>query len=261
MSREELIYMSKVCEETEQFNEMLDYIRKILKMGNPVSIEERNLLSIAFKNSVGNRRSALRCLQNIEKKENDNAENENENENLKLIELAKKKIEDELDLLCDEIINEIDNNFLPSIKKKEDEEKSKEEILSEVFFLKMKGDYCRYKSEYLKDKKKEDASNLALKSYDLAIKISEDEKKGLKTTHPIRLGLALNFSVFYYEVKKNTKKACEIAKKSFDNAIADVEDIEDIYYKDSTTIMQLIRDNLTFWNSEINEEEEEDKED
>jgi 14-3-3 protein epsilon len=74
---------------------------------------------------------------------------------------------------------------------------------------------------------------------------------GLKSTHPIRLGLSLNFSVFYYEVKNNPAKACELAKSAFDDAIADIDSIDEDQYKDATTIMQLIRDNLTLWTSEL----------
>ena len=69
----------------------------------------------------------------------------------------------------------------------------------------------------------------------------------------MRLGLDLNFSVFYYEIKKDAKKACEIAKKSFDNAIYEIENIKDDHYKDATTIMQLMRDNLNLWSAEIEE--------
>jgi hypothetical protein len=73
----------------------------------------------------------------------------------------------------------------------------------------------------------------------------------LKTTHPIRLGLALNFSVFHYEVMNDPTKACNLAKTAFDDAITDIEHIEEDQYKDATTIMQLIRDNLTLWTSEL----------
>ena len=75
----------------------------------------------------------------------------------------------------------------------------------------------------------------------------------MKTTHPIRLGLALNYSVFYYEVKNDPSVACQLAKKAFDDAIADIDQIEEEQYKDATTIMQLIRDNLTLWTSELEE--------
>jgi hypothetical protein len=77
--------------------------------------------------------------------------------------------------------------------------------------------------------------------------------KNLKTTHPIRLGLALNYSVFHYEVKNDPSKACQLAKQAFDDAIADIDQIEEEQYKDATTIMQLIRDNLTLWTSELEE--------
>jgi len=75
----------------------------------------------------------------------------------------------------------------------------------------------------------------------------------LVTTDPVRLGLDLNFSVFYYEILKDAKKACEIAKAAFDGAIYDIENISDENYKDATTIMQLIRDNLTLWTAELDE--------
>ena len=83
-------------------------------------------------------------------------------------------------------------------------------------------------------------------------------------THPIRLGLALNHSVFYYEIRNKPEKACELAKKvskceynkltlycvqAFDDAIAELDQLKEDSYKDSTLIMQLLRDNLTVSNA------------
>mmetsp|Transcript_101132 Transcript_101132/g.123830 ORF Transcript_101132/g.123830 Transcript_101132/m.123830 type:complete len:130 (+) Transcript_101132:876-1265(+) len=76
------------------------------------------------------------------------------------------------------------------------------------------------------------------------------QKKTLAETHPTRLGLALNFSVCYYEILKKPQQAVELAKKAFDAAIAKLDDLNDQNYKDSTLIMQLLRDNLTLWTSE-----------
>jgi 14-3-3 protein epsilon len=84
-------------------------------------------------------------------------------------------------------------------------------------------------------------------------KTQELAKEQLDTTDPVRLGLDLNFSVFYYEIMKDPKMACDIAKRSFDDAIYDIENIADKNYKDSTTIMQLMRDNLNLWSSELEE--------
>jgi hypothetical protein len=82
----------------------------------------------------------------------------------------------------------------------------------------------------------------------------------LKSTHPIRLGLALNYSVFYYEILNSPEKACDLAKKAFDNAIAELDGLEEDEYRDSATIMQLLRDNLTLWTSDIADTAKEDGE-
>ena len=117
----------------------------------------------------------------------------------------------------------------------------------------MKGDYYRYISEYTTGDDNKRAGDNAHAAYKAATEVADTE---LKTTHPIRLGLALNYSVFYYEVRNDPGTACQLAKKAFDDAIADIDQIEEDQYKDATTIMQLIRDNLTLWTSELEEGDE-----
>jgi len=118
----------------------------------------------------------------------------------------------------------------------------------------MKGDYLRYIAEFAVGDQHKKVSDGSLEAYSQATQIATSD---LKTTNPIRLGLALNFSVFYYEVMNDPTKACSLAKQAFDDAIADIEHIEEEQYKDSTTIMQLIRDNLTLWTSELEDEGQE----
>ena len=79
---------------------------------------------------------------------------------------------------------------------------------------------------------------------------TEQATKGLAPTHPIRLGLALNFSVFYYEILEKRQSACQLAKQAFDDAIAELDYLSEESYRDSTLIMQLLRDNLTLWTQE-----------
>merc|ERR1711912_160707 len=105
-------------------------------------------------------------------------------------------------------------------------------------------------AEYAQATDHDEAKKEALEAYNSATEVAGNN---LKTTHPIRLGLALNSSVFHYEVMNDPTKACQLAKSAFDEAIADIEQLDDDVYKDATTIMQLIRDNLTLWTSELEE--------
>lgn len=73
---------------------------------------------------------------------------------------------------------------------------------------------------------------------------------GLPATHPIRLGLVLNFSVFFYEILGERNKAVLLAREAFDEAISQISSLPEERYKDTTLIMQLLRDNLAVWTSE-----------
>ena len=124
---------------------------------------------------------------------------------------------------------------------------------TEVFYKKMAADYYRYKSEFSpKQENKSQCETYYKQAYDIA-------KKTLAETHPTRLGLALNFSVCYYEILKKPQQAVELAKKAFDAAIAKLDDLNDQNYKDSTLIMQLLRDNLTLWSSNDDADDDADQ--
>merc|ERR1711959_561297 len=118
---------------------------------------------------------------------------------------------------------------------------------SKVFCQKMKADYYRYIAEFSNGDKKSQAANNAKLAYEEAQKVAE---KDLAVTHPIRLGLALNFSVFQYEVLSQPDEACKMARTAFEDAIAELDNVAEDSYKDSTLIMQLLRDNLTLWTSD-----------
>uniref|UniRef100_A0A2K6TNB4 14-3-3 domain-containing protein n=1 Tax=Saimiri boliviensis boliviensis TaxID=39432 RepID=A0A2K6TNB4_SAIBB len=94
----------------------------------------------------------------------------------------------------------------------------------------MKGDYFQYLAE------------VACETFDICRKDA--------TPHPICLGLALNFSVFYYETLNNPELAYRLAMTAFDEAIVELDILNEDAYKDSTLIMQLLRDNLTLWTSD-----------
>jgi len=115
-----------------------------------------------------------------------------------------------------------------------------------VFYLKMCGDYKRYLAEMMPDNDGA-LKKAAIGYYEDAFKTAE---MILQATHPTRLGLSLNMSVCYYEISVDKDKACELAKSAFDLAIQQLDGLSDDNYKDSTLIMQLLRDNLTIWQND-----------
>ena len=152
----------------------------------------------------------------------------------------KRRIEEELYRNCDEIIALIRSDVLT--KASDDE--------SRAFFLKMIGDYCRYVAESAKDDRLARTKTDALGAYDEACKIAE---KSLNACNSIRLGLALNFSVFHYEVMTDVKKACELGDKALQDALDKLDDCDEETFRDAQSIIELLRENLSLWKEEDNE--------
>lgn len=233
-SRDDDVYQAKLAEQAERYEEMVESMKKVAKMDQELTVEERNLLSVAYKNLIGARRASWRIITNIESKE----ENKSENSKMAMIKKYRSQVEKELRDICQDILDLLDKNLLPNAASGE----------SKVFYLKMKGDYHRYKAEFATQEDRKEAAENSLVAYTKANDIAQSE---LPPTHPIRLGLALNFSVFYYEILNTPDRACRLAKQAFDDAIAELDTLNEDTYKDSTLIMQLLRDNLTLWTTDM----------
>ncbi|GIQ86689.1 14-3-3 protein, partial [Kipferlia bialata] len=228
-TREDYVYMAKLNENAERYDEMVDNIKAIAKLGGELSVEERNLLSVAYKNVSGTRRAAWRIVSSIEHKE----QNKGHERRVEIIREYRAAIEKELKDICrvPDILDLLQSTFVPASQSEE----------ANVFYYKMQGDYYRYLAEFSSGDERTEASENALIAYNTAVSLAE---KQLAPTNPIRLGLALNFSVFYFEILNNPDKACLLAKTAFDAAIPELDQLSEASYKDSTLIMQLLRDNL-----------------
>ncbi|KAK2525525.1 Ywhag [Columba livia] len=208
---------------------------KVTELNEPLSNEERNLLSVAYKNVVGARRSSWRVISSIEQK----TSADGNEKKIEMVRAYREKIEKELEAVCQDVLSLLDNYLIKNC--------SETQYESKVFYLKMKGDYYRYLAEVATGEKRATVVESSEKAYSEAHEIS---KEHMQPTHPIRLGLALNYSVFYYEIQNAPEQACHLAKTAFDDAIAELDTLNEDSYKDSTLIMQLLRDNLTLWTSD-----------
>jgi len=237
------VYLARTAEASERFEDMCKFMSKLVSMVVPhqgdLNIEERNLLSVAYKNVVGSRRASWRTLQVEDNRSGEPA--------YKLLAAQfRTRVEDELETICKEVLALLESRLLQVGRTGAAAEEAA------VFYLKMTADYYRYMSEFKPKAHGVEASEansegMAAKYYHEAMDLAT---KSLTPTHPIRLGLALNFSVCHYEILRNPKAACKLAKEAFDEAIKKLDMLDEASYKDSTLIMQLLRDNLTLWSSE-----------
>ena len=238
-TREEYVYLSKLYEKAERFPDMVKSINKYVELDPKLTKEERNLLSAGYKNIISDKRSSWRLLNNLEQKEE---EKKNTTQSAYIKEI-KEKIEKELNSIVDEIQSMIDKYLLPNAI----------DVENKVFYLKLKADYFRYKCEFTSDKEFDDACAKAEKAYKEAYELSNKE---MSITNSTRLGLDLNFSVFYYEIKGLREEACNIAKNAFEEAMKCLDDLEKSKAKDTLLIIQLLKENLILWTNEMNGEEE-----
>jgi len=236
-NKEEEVQRSKLAEQAERYDDMANAMKKVTELNSELTNEERNLLSVAYKNVVGARRSSWRVISSIEQK------TEGSERKQQMAKEYREKIEKELKDICQEVLNLLDKFLVPKATTAE----------SKVFYLKMKGDYYRYLAEVATGDERQKVIEESQRAYNDAFDIAKNQ---MQPTHPIRLGLALNFSVFYYEILNAPDRACHLAKQAFDDAIAELDTLNEESYKDSTLIMQLLRDNLTLWTSDAPDPDE-----
>ncbi|KAK2591679.1 hypothetical protein QQS21_010616 [Conoideocrella luteorostrata] len=237
--RESKTFLARLCEQAERYDEMVTYMKEVAQIGGELTVDERNLLSVAYKNVVGTRRASWRIISSIEQKET----SKGSDKHVATINEYRSKIELELEKVCEDVLDVLDKHLIPNAASGE----------SKVFYHKMKGDYHRYLAEFASGDKRTTAATDAHEAYKKATEVAQTD---LTPTHPIRLGLALNFSVFFYEILNSPDRACHLAKQAFDDAIAELDSLSEESYRDSTLIMQLLRDNLTLWTSSDNAEAE-----
>ncbi|XP_008675640.1 14-3-3-like protein GF14-A [Zea mays] len=157
------------------------------------------------------------------------------------------RVEAELSGICTGILRLLDGRLVPAAAA----------VDARVFYLKMEDYHC-YLAEFKTGAERKDAYSPRLLQSPHTLSLRKASRRAGATavppTHPIRLALALNFSVFYYEILSSPDRACSLAKQAFDEAISELDSLGEESYKDSTLIMQLLRDNLTLWTSDMQED-------
>jgi len=253
--------LMQLCENCERYDDMVFYTKKYLEAVKPKYLppapppkkedEEKepasdpvHRISVAMKHYVNPLRQRQRLVSQTE---NDEDAKEFKKDCKALSDVYKTYTLEQLKARCKEVTDTLDS-IIAAFKKKGYDDK--ETAVRVVTIYKMKGDYFRYTSEHNNE---DDDKKAAQEAYEKAWEVVN--KHALSTTHPTRLGLALNNSVFLWEIMKDKDKAKTMAKTAFDKGISKLDDTKQADYQDATLIMQLLRDNLTIWSADDQEEE------
>ncbi|KAI0043729.1 14-3-3 protein [Auriscalpium vulgare] len=254
-SRADCLAIGKVAEAAERWDDVIAQVKNIISYSNAhLNIEERNLLSVAYKNKTGALRTSWRTVDTLAKHA---AALAAAGRNVPLREQAllrrqREKIEGELAAACEELLDMLKNELVPAAGVGEER----------VFYYKMQGDYYRYVTEFSTRPPHAAYATRSLDAYTAAYKHAVGT---LAPWHPTRLGLALNFAVFFRDVRASPERACHLAKHAFDEAVARLDELDAMpeqTVKDAVMILQLLRDDLILWSGEMatmDREEEERK--
>ena len=230
MSVKEKIFMARVADQAERYKDMVDFLEAVIDAKDEdLNTEERNLLSVGFKNLISANRSAWRTVSAIE-------QNEKYAEYSEECKEYKSKIEKELEQQCKKVIKIVKDK---SLSKAVDAE-------GKAFYLKMIADYHRYIAETAKGALLEEVKAGAKDYYDKATAAAKE----LKPYNSTKLGLALNCSVFYYEVQSDIPKACSLAEDALNAAKDNIDDMDNDDAKDALSIVELLKENLSLWKEE-----------
>ena len=170
-------------------------------------------------------------------------------------------IEERLHKNCLHIIELIAKHVIPRVDKRH-RELQVPTVEERAFFYKMVGDYNRYASESASSQASKTRlpgfKQGALDAYSKSLELCSRPESGIKPYNSVKLGLALNFSVFHYEVMNNHKQACELGEQALSDALEKIDDVDEETFRDAKSIIELLKENLSLWKEEEEQNNVED---
>ena len=218
-TRENLLFMAMVAEEAERYDDMIHYLKELAQLNIELTVGEGNILTSGYKNAISKKRAAWKMLCYQQMKE----EKSNNTTKVHTIVTYKKVIEPEIIKLSNDVSMLIDSFLLPSSAAEE----------SKVYCYKLKGDFLRCVAEIQPYEERLKTGVVALAAYSEAKRIAD---ASMSATNLVKLGLIVNFSVFYFEITQQPEKALELAKKCYDDAIQGLDSMPEHDYNNDTSV-------------------------
>jgi 14-3-3 protein epsilon len=232
--RDVALFMAQVLDQTDRCEDMADLMKRVVALNPVLSVDERNLLAVSYKNLVSSRRNGLRVLSAIEKHD----EGQASAQRIDQIIAIRKQIASELAAICDEFITLITEKILLAVADAD----------GKIFFEKLRADYYRYLCEALTGPTQDDALGAARRCYEAALAVARDDP-GIKPASPGYLGLVLNYTVFLNEAMHNHEDPLSLAQATYDECSVAFTDLSD-GQSEATMLLQILRDNIRAWSGE-----------
>lgn len=227
-------YRAKLADQAQRYEDLRLYITKITRAEIEISLDERNLFYTAFRNCICARRNAWNPVSVLEEKEKHKVETWR----VQVLKNYRDRLESEIREICNEVIDIIDTCRL----------RFSSNIEERVFYLKMKGDSYRYLAEIdTKDEIETPAESNSSKSFEAYETATELALNVLKPANPVRLGVALNFAVLYYEVFHTSGRAINLATTAMEEGKAGLEDLNSVDSAEASIIIKLLDENIKHW--------------
>jgi len=223
MTREYSLYMARLSGQSNRFDEMMEYMRQVVKFpGVELNSEERILFNHVCENLIDSRRKPLEYMTEH------------------LISDNNEYIINNLSFICSDIIKLIDDFGLPNSSSVE----------NMVNYYQMMGDCFKCLAEIQPEQKYyavdvEGAYRSYLKAYNAA--------KNLHGADPTRVAVALKFSTFYYTVLKTPWNALAMAKAEYVMAAEMIEELPESLYREVTIQLRSLHDKICVWEQEDRE--------
>ncbi|KAL3099118.1 hypothetical protein niasHT_025562 [Heterodera trifolii] len=235
-TKDQLICLIIVCEKARRFDDMVEAMEKLIKLDPNLGLEDRVSLAVAYKGAMSSRRSSWRSLVSIEERTGPEM-NERQHQVMKSY---REHVQNELVTICQELLVDVDQRSAMMLFPKATDPEPK------VFYLKMKADYYRYMAEVATatDEDRSRVVELAKGAYQEAMEIATSK---IAATNPTRLGLALNFSVFNFEILKSVDEARKLAQKAIDLAQAEIATLTVPLADDASINLRMMRENMELW--------------
>jgi len=218
--RDEAVYFAKLAEQAERYDFMADYMKQVATSGTDLSVEERNLLAVAYKKAFRGPLLSRGAIDSIDSKVEEGVENNA----VKHCNEYRTSVETELQKVCDTILGLLSGSLIPRAQDAESKDH------------KMKGGYYGCIAQVADGTNKSTAADKAKTAHDDAMTAANELEL------PIRMDLALKCAQFRNKVLNNPEEACKMARIAFDCAIAELENVPEHSFKEAELIMQMLRD-------------------